>query len=323
MSSLFDELSADARRKLRSAAQPDGLEPTLATLVHEPFSHPEWLFEQKFDGQRCLIFRRGDRVELFSRNRKRLDNTYPEIADAVGELTFQDCVLDCEVVASRDGRSNFELLQQRMQQEHVGNDETRIGSGALLSVRRAVPGRSRYQRGAVARAQEALARAATYRDPLRSTPHENADGENYHERACEQGLEGAIAKDARSPYTRGRSRSWLKFKCVANQELVIGGFTEPSGSRPGLGALLVGHYDGPDLVYAGKVGTGFDEDELRRLRTRLDGLGQDRKPFANEVREKGAHWVAPELVANFAFTEWTKDGKLRHPPCATTRIHPK
>ena len=148
---------------------------------------------------------------------------------------------------------------------------------------------------------------------MRYTPHRNERGEAYLEEACGKGWEGLIAKDARSKYEHRRSRKWLKLKCVNRQELVIGGFTEPRGSREGFGALLVGHYAHGRLRYAGKVGTGYDEDTLERLGARLRRLERSSSPFAGEIREDGAHFVRPELVGEFGFTEWTGEGKLRHP----------
>lgn len=150
-------------------------------------------------------------------------------------------------------------------------------------------------------------------DPLRYSEHRDRDGEAYLDEACAQGWEGLIAKRADSAYQHGRSRDWLKFKCARGQEFVIGGFTDPAGSRVGFGALLVGHYQGDRLRYAGKVGTGFDDRTLRWLHRRLTELVQDSSPFADPVRERGAHWVRPELVAQVGFSEWTGDGKLRHP----------
>jgi ATP-dependent DNA ligase len=143
--------------------------------------------------------------------------------------------------------------------------------------------------------------------------HRNTKGEEFYREACEQGLEGLIAKRRASEYVHGRSTDWLKFKCINEQELVIGGFTDPAGGRVGFGALLVGYYDRGNLKYAGKVGTGFDTATLQRLRHQLDTRVTSRSPFVDDVREKGAHWVKPDLVAQIGFTEWTHDGKLRHP----------
>jgi ATP-dependent DNA ligase len=154
----------------------------------------------------------------------------------------------------------------------------------------------------------------SFDDPLRNTTHRVDDGLAAYRAACQRGDEGVIAKLSDSTYESGRSRNWLKFKCVRDQEFVVGGYTSPKGSRIELGALLIGYYDGPDLVYAGKVGTGFDEATLRSLHERLSPIEQDASPFTRGlVRENGARWVRPKLVAQIGFTEWTRDGKLRHP----------
>jgi bifunctional non-homologous end joining protein LigD len=150
-------------------------------------------------------------------------------------------------------------------------------------------------------------------DRLRVSPHRNADGESYLREACARGWEGLIAKRADSPYTSARSRDWLKLKCSAEQELVVGGYTAPKGSRVELGALLVGHFEGGRLRYAGKVGTGFDRATLRDLARRLEPLRRDDSPFADEVKAPATTWVEPELVVQVGFSEWTRDGRLRHP----------
>ncbi|MQA15191.1 MAG: hypothetical protein GEV09_13775 [Pseudonocardiaceae bacterium] len=155
--------------------------------------------------------------------------------------------------------------------------------------------------------------AVTFTDPLRYSRHRNTEGEAYHDEACRRGWEGVIAKRSDSRYRSGRSGDWLKFKCVRGQELVVGGFTEPAGSRTGFGALLVGYYSDGVLRYAGKVGTGYDTRTLSELRSRLHGLETGSSPFAERVKERDAHWVRPELVAQVGFTEWTGDGMLRHP----------
>ena len=143
--------------------------------------------------------------------------------------------------------------------------------------------------------------------------HRNEDGEAFFAEACRKGWEGLIAKRADAPYTHGRSRDWLKFKCSAEQELVIGGFTAPRGSRTDLGALLLGYHDEDGLRYAGKVGTGFTRATLAELAGLLAPLRRDTSPFADDVRERTATWVEPRLVAQVGFGEWTRDGRLRHP----------
>jgi bifunctional non-homologous end joining protein LigD len=163
--------------------------------------------------------------------------------------------------------------------------------------------------------KQVLQAAVDFADPLRFSTHRNTDGEEYLRQACERGWEGLIAKRADSPYRPGaRSGDWLKFKCVRGQEFVVGGYTDPAGSRIGFGALLVGYHDGDGaLRYAGRVGTGFDHHVLVSLRARFDEMGTAASPFADQVRERGTHWLRPELVAQIGFTEWTRDGRLRHP----------
>ena len=157
----------------------------------------------------------------------------------------------------------------------------------------------------------------SFEDPLRYTPHRtHADASDLAD-ACARGWEGLIAKRADAPYGRGRTKDWLKFKCEAGQELLVVGWTDPEGSRSGLGALLLGYHDAPggdELVYAGKVGTGFSDQVLADLRERLGRLGRDTSPCARgKLPTAGVHWVRPELVAQVAFTEWTSAGQLRHP----------
>lgn len=221
--------------------------------------------------------------------------------------------MDGEIVAFDGKVTSFARLQPRMQtkdpeQAHRSNVAVYCYLFDVLHVdghdTTRLPLRTR---------KRVLERTLDFADPLRYASHRNEDGEAFHREACEKGWEGVIAKKADSTYAHSRSTNWLKFKCVATQELVIGGFTEPEGSRKGFGALLVGYYDDGDLVYAGKVGTGYDEETLRRLRERFANLERKTSPFAGDVREKGAHWVTPNLVGEFGFTEWTQDGKLRHP----------
>jgi bifunctional non-homologous end joining protein LigD len=164
------------------------------------------------------------------------------------------------------------------------------------------------------RARKALLRRSlAFKDPIRITAHRNRDGEAFFAEACRKGWEGVIAKRADSPYTHGRSRDWLKFKCSAEQELVVGGYTAPRGTRTELGALLLGYHADGVLRYASKVGTGFTRATLRELAGKLEPLRRDTSPFADEVRERGATWVEPQLVAQVGFSEWTRDGRLRHP----------
>src|SRR2546423_6630802 len=159
-----------------------------------------------------------------------------------------------------------------------------------------------------------LRRALDFAGPMRLTPYRNRDGEALFAEACRKGWEGLIAKRADSTYTSARSRDWLKLKCGAEQELVVGGYTAPKGSRVELGALLVGYFEDGRLRYAGKVGTGFDRQTLRDLARLLRPLRRERSPFADDdVPARGATWVEPELAVQVGFSEWTGHGMLRHP----------
>ncbi len=226
-----------------------------------------------------------------------------------------DFVVDGEIVAFKGRRSTFSLLQQRMGATTL--EATRSSRVAIYYYVFDLLHPNGYDTTALPlRDRKALLeRAFAFTDPLRFSRHWNAQGERYYHRACRLGWEGLIAKRADSAYQHRRWNDWLKFKCANQQELVIGGFTAPQGRRTGFGALLVGYYENGDFRYAGKVGTGYTEQTLRALGRRLTRLKQERPPFTDShaIRERQATWVKPSLVAEIAFTEWTRDGKLRHP----------
>jgi len=280
------------------------VEPMKAVLTEERFSDPGWVFERKLDGIRCLAFKDRDGVRMLSRNRLSLNERFPTVAAALGEDPATDFVLDGEVVAFAAGKSTFEVLQQRGERAariyYYVFDLVHLGGEDLSPL----PWRER---------KALLRKLLRFEGPIRLTQHRNGDGERLFRESCEKGWEGLIAKRADAPYTHGRSRDWLKFKCGFEQELVIGGFTAPRGSRTDLGALLVGHYEGEKLRYAGKVGTGFTRATLQDLATKLAKLPRDDSPFADRIRERDVTWVQPELVAQIGFGEWTRDGRLRHP----------
>lgn len=320
MSDPFSILGEEARHVLTDESVPEWADPMLATLVDETFSDPDWIFERKLDGERCLAFRDDASVRLLSRSQKDLDDTYPELVDALEGQRAGQFVLDGEIVAFSGGVTSFQRLQQRMSLSTA--DEARRSNVAVhfylfdilhLGGRRTteLPLRDR---------KALLKKAISFDDPIRYTPHRNEDGEAFYAQACDRGWEGLIAKDATKPYTHERSRDWLKFKCVADQEFVIGGYTDPEGSRIGFGAILVGYHDDGDLAYAGKVGTGFDDDTLERLGGRMEELERDDSPFdRGNVPTKGVHFVDPQIVAQIGFTEWTDRGRLRHPRFLGTR----
>ena len=255
-----------------------------ATLTQQRFAGPEWIFERKFDGIRLLAFKRGSEVQLFSRNR--LPQHIPKLAGAIAALPARNLILDGEVTWDRQGTYHvFDILWI----------DDRSVTALPLEDRRA------------------LLRKLPFRPPLHHVAE--LDSPTPWQVASQEGWEGVIAKRRGSPYEHRRSKHWLKMKCEATKEFVVGGFTDPQGSRVGLGALLVGHFDGDEFVFAGKIGTGFDTKLLLDLRSRLDRLEIPKSPFtkAKGLPRLRAHWVRPEVVVKVAFIEWTVHGKLRHP----------
>ena len=269
---------------------PEWVEPMAATLTQERFTGPEWIFERKLDGIRMLAFKQGRDVRLLSRNQLSLNASYPSVAKAIAALAVKDVILDGEATGAWGSQGEFTY--------HVfdilwldGRDVTRLP----LDERRALLGK------------------LTFHIPVGRV--EALDDAKPWERAHDEGWEGVIAKRRNSPYEHRRSPHWLKMKCEATQELVVGGFTDPQGTRVGLGALLVGYFEDDDFVFAGKVGTGFDTKLLLDLRAALDAIEIPKSPFTKAVGlpRIRAHFARPEIVVQVAFIEWTGHGKLRHP----------
>jgi bifunctional non-homologous end joining protein LigD len=289
------------------------IEPQLATLVAAPPGGDEWIHEIKYDGYRVFAEVDGGRAKLLTRRGKDWTDHFSPIGAAAATLPVRSAVLDGEVVVLEpDGRTSFQALQNALS-EGRGDDLVYFAFDLLYLDGydlRAVP------LGARKEALETVLAAARGGGPLRWSDHVQGDGKSFFRQACSFALEGVVSKRADLSYHPGRSRDWLKVKCLQRQEMVIGGFTDPEGSRTGLGALLVGVYEGGELRYAGKVGTGFTTATLEQLRRRLDRLERREPPFSNPPRgaeARGVHWVEPKLVAEVAFTEWTRDGHLRHP----------
>jgi DNA ligase D-like protein (predicted ligase) len=301
-----------------SPARPDlpgWLDPELATLTRDRFSDPAWIFERKLDGERCLAFRSGTGVRLMTRNQKDDTSTYPEITQALAAQRAGEFIIDGEIVAFDGSQTRFARLQQRLGVRHPGPDLIAEVPVCYYIFDVLWAGDRDVRPLPLRQRKQILRDLLTFTGPLRFTEHTDTDGEACYRQACASGWEGVIAKRADAPYRAGRSRDWLKFKCEAGQEFVIGGFTDPRGTRTGFGALLLGYYDpGHVLRYAGKVGTGFTRHTLDRLHARLAGLEQDRPPFdGGRLPGSGVHWVQPRLVAQVGFSEWTTDGQLRHP----------
>ncbi|MBA3355786.1 MAG: ATP-dependent DNA ligase [Pyrinomonadaceae bacterium] len=273
---------------------PEWLQPMAATLTQERFTGPEWIFERKFDGIRLLAFKNGLDVGLFSRNR--LPQNIPSVFQAIKSLPADDLILDGEITW-RGGKVTYHVFDIMWL---VGRDLTSLP----LDARRELLSELQLT--------EPLERVESL-DALEA--RDSMNGLMPWERAQREGWEGVIAKRRDSLYEHRRSPHWLKMKCEMAQELVVGGFTDPQGRRVGLGALLVGYFDGGDFVFAGKIGTGFDTKLLLDLRAQLDKLEIPKKPFTRAVGlpRVRAHWVRPEIVVQVGFIEWTVHGKLRHP----------
>jgi bifunctional non-homologous end joining protein LigD len=312
--SALERLSDDDRAKLRRSRPPRWVEPMKAVLNDGPFSDPEWIYERKLDGERCLAYRTPDGVRLRSRTDKVLNRTYPELVEALERETSLEFVVDGEIVALKDGIPNFSRLQGRL--GIADPDRARRTGIAVYYYLFDIPHLEGFDTtGLPVRARKHLLRnALDFHGHVRFLPHRNRDGEKLFREACRKGLEGLIAKRAESRYVGKRSTDWLKLKCSHEQELVIGGFTAPHGKRTDFGALLVGYYEDGKLSYAGKVGTGFDQRTLTQLGEQMRDLERPDPPFVDvHPVPKGTHWIEPELVGQFAFSEWTRDGRLRHP----------
>jgi bifunctional non-homologous end joining protein LigD len=298
-----------APKKAKRAARaelPQFIAPQLATLVTETPRSGDWVYEVKHDGYRMLARFLGGDVALFTRSGREWTDKLPHLAQALRETKLKDTWLDGEIVVlGPQGRSNFQRLQNAFDAGRDSEvvyyvfDAPYLGGQDL----RALPLMERKKR---------LAKALKAGPQVRLSEHLEGEASEVLEQACKLGLEGLIGKQADSVYMSGRSKSWIKLKCRQRQDFVIGGYTAPGGSRTGFGALLVGYYDEREkLTFAGKVGTGFDEELLSSLTRRLAALKRGDSPFVNPPKERGISWVKPQLVAEVAYTERTEEGILR------------
>ena len=299
-------LSEDERELAPPAPPPRTAGAMKAVLTDKRFSDPNWIYERKLDGIRCIAIRNANDLKLLSRNDLLQNDRYPELVEALTAERCERFVIDGEVVAFEGAQTSFARLAQRHQ--HYVPVFLYVFDILWLEGHdvRPLPLRTR---------KRLLKSALQFHGNVRWTQYRNSDGEALFEEACRKGWEGLIAKRADSPYVTTRSKDWLKFKCEHGQELVIGGYTEPRGSRVEFGALLLGYYREGRFEYAGKVGTGFDTDTLHDLGARLRDRTRTDPPFAapQSIKERHVTWVEPELVAQIGFTEWTRDGRLRHP----------
>jgi len=319
--SLLSLLSPQEKKLIQKKAMPTFIKPMLATLTRDYFSRKNWIFECKLDGERCLLFKKGNKIILKSRNNKIINDSYPEIVAAAHKLNLPDCILDGEIVAFKNKVSNFSLLQGRF----GVNNPTR-------SLEAQVPvyyyvfdilycDNYLLTHLPLLTRKKILKNLITFNKTICYVTHKNTEGLKYYKQACSLQWEGLIAKRADSIYVSKRSPDWLKFKCVNEEELVIGGYTNPGGSRTHFGALLLGYYKNKKLQYAGKVGTGFNEKILKELGALLKKYTTNICPFVNyDDPIANVHWVKPILVCEVRFSEWTKDNKLRHPSYLGLRV---
>lgn len=310
-------LQPETLDKLVADKFPGWKEPMLASPEDKPAERANWIYEPKLDGQRAIIYRKGGQVQLLSRNKLIITEQYPELAAALREHGIGDFVADAEIVSFDEGRPSFEQMQKRMHVQKPGNqliEETPVFM-YLFDVTY-YEGYDTTRLSQLER-KELLRGLVDYKDPLRYMDFQEGGGLALFQESCARGHEGVIAKDSSAPYQRGRSKSWLKWKCVRQQELVVGGYTEPQGGMRGFGALLVGYYPpGSDkLQFAGGVGTGYSDEAIRDIRRRLDALASDENPFLPDelLPLEGVRWVRPQLVAQVGYGEWTKLNKVRHP----------
>jgi len=295
------------KRRAPKAEMPRDVRPMLATLVDEPFDRRGWLFEPKWDGYRAIAEVSRDGVRLYSRNHTSFDSKFAPIVRSLKQLGHE-AVLDGEVVVlNADGRSDFQLLQNY---QKTGRGHLVYYVFDLLHF----DGRDLRALPLVER-KELLRGILGNEANIRFSDHIADQGAAFFRAAVAKGLEGIIGKDGSSPYREGaRSPTWVKVKTRRRQEAVIAGFTSPRGRRNDLGALILGVYDGPDLVYIGHTGGGLDAAGLADLRARLDPLVRPECPFRKKPRTNApARWVEPQLVCEVVFQEWTADGRMRQP----------
>jgi len=321
-------IARERKAEWRSGARKVGAKlrfvaPMKATLMAAPPSRGDWLYELKFDGYRALALKEGERVQLLSRNTKDFSKRFPEIAEAVAQLPADSAILDGEIVAlDEKGRPSFQLLQMI----EMGEARPPLVFYVFDLLHR--DGADLMSAPLHQRREELVSTLKGVAGPIRFSGEIRGDPRRLLAEVRKRGLEGIIGKERDSLYEPDRrSRSWIKLKCVSEQEMVIGGYTPPEGTRQHFGALLVGYYHGKDLRFAGKVGTGFNAGLLKSMYQKMHALSRKTCPFANlPERKQGrwaqnitpremklCHWIEPELVCQIRFSEWTRDGKLRQP----------
>jgi len=314
-------------KDLQAIAMPAHVEPMLCTLVDEPFDDPAWTFEPKLDGLRVICRCGASGIELISRRGNDQAISFPEIVDGLRKGVKRPAILDGEIVClDEKGFSSFRLLQQRFHVTAEPEVKKRLAKypSYLYVFDILYFDRFDLRQMKLSERREILERSIKWSDRIRLTESTPASGVKLYREMCRKSQEGIIAKRLDSSYDGGRSREWVKIKCIGRQEFVIGGFTEPQRSRVGLGALLVGFFDNGTFTYAGKVGTGYTNELLSDLRRKLGKIEQATSPFeAGKPPRARTHWVKPQLVAEIAFAEWTQNDMLRQPRFEGLRMDKK
>ncbi len=301
-------------KKARKAEQPEKIFPHLATLANDPPAGDKWIHEIKFDGYRILAFIKDKNIRLISRNGKDWTHKFPDIADGLKRFPVNQAILDGEIVMLRkDGTSDFQGLQNALKQNSkkkldyylfdLPHCEGYDLTDSPLEDRKSL-------------LQTLVSKTGGEDTVIRYSDHIRSSGDQMYRHSCSLALEGIISKDSGSPYVQKRSKTWMKIKCMKRQEFLVGGYSEPSGSRTGFGALLLGYYEDNGFMYAGKVGTGFTEKTLTQLTHRLGELEQEKPAFDSPPKgaeAKDVHWIKPEVIVEVVFSQWTQEGHLRHP----------
>jgi len=286
---------------------PKNWQPQLATLTDEVFDNDDWVFETKYDGYRALIQINKGKVDIVSRNNLSFNSKYPELVKSFG-IIENDVILDGEIVVEdKDGKSRFQWLQYYMENPGAGKLKCYVFDILYFNGFDLTPLELLQRK----RILEALLPKS---EDIIYSKHIVGKGTKALKEAEKAEGEGLIAKKVTSKYLLNkRSKDWLKIKITKEQEMVVGGFTDPQGGRMGFGSLLLGYYEDGKFIYSGKCGTGFNEASLKDMHKKLKALEIDKSPFTVKPKERGAHWVEPELVAQIKYTEWTETGSMRHP----------
>lgn len=304
---------------LPESSFPEAISPQLATLVDRPPESNRWVHEIKFDGYRMLAFKQGESVHIKSRNHHDWTIYFPTIVTELRALPVQNAIFDGEIILQdKLGRSNFQLLQNAIKNNVNASFQYYIFD-CIYAEKYNLKLLTLLQRKMILK--HLLGVGASV---LHYSDHTIGNGEAMYSHACDLGLEGIVSKDINSHYVERRSKSWLKIKCVQRQEFVIGGYSDPKGGRKHFGSLYLGFFnDASDLIYCGKVGTGFTTASLKEIYSELQKNHTSINPFDSNMIDSHAHWVKPTLVAEIKFSEWTKAGRLRHSSFQGLRLDKK